>query len=159
MGRTNFRDGIRRYMRAHAYGNAADADFWREIQTASGKPVLEVEKDFTRQVGLPMLRVEMKPGDAGRSLSLRQERFVMDSSTAPAAKTFWHIPVMVNTGGAAAPHLLSTEETLLGVLGGGPAIINAGQSGYVRVLYPQEMIEALSAHCRHETGGSTGSVV
>jgi aminopeptidase N len=58
VGPAAFRDGVRRYMHAHAYGNTVDADLWREVQAVAGKPVLDVEADFTRQPGLPLLKVE-----------------------------------------------------------------------------------------------------
>jgi aminopeptidase N len=47
IGADGFRDGVRRYMRAHAYGNTADDDLWREMPAVAGKPVLDIEHDFT----------------------------------------------------------------------------------------------------------------
>jgi len=37
VGPTAFRNGVRRYMRAHAYGNAIDADLWREVLSIDRK--------------------------------------------------------------------------------------------------------------------------
>ena len=39
LGEDVFRDGIRKYMADHAYGNTTTADLWRALETASGKPV------------------------------------------------------------------------------------------------------------------------
>ena len=64
VGAEAFREGVRRYMRAHAFGNTVDSDLWREIEAAAGKPVLNIEHDFTRQVGVPLVRVEIyRAGD------------------------------------------------------------------------------------------------
>jgi aminopeptidase N len=143
-GPTAFREGIRRYMRAHAYGNTVDADLWREVQAAAGKPVLEVEADFTRQPGVPLLRVE---AELGSGVSVLQGRFAEDPATianAPAQQ--WHIPIAVSAGGASVNRLLaSAGPTSIAADGSGPVIVNAGQAGYVRVLYPQSMVAALSS--------------
>ena len=39
LGEEAFRDGIRRYMAAHAYGNTTTADLWQALESAAGKPV------------------------------------------------------------------------------------------------------------------------
>ena len=56
VGPDNFRAGVRRYMKAHAYGNTEHADFWKEVQAASGKQILGMEADFTTQAGVPLLK-------------------------------------------------------------------------------------------------------
>jgi aminopeptidase N len=38
VGATDFRDGVRAYMRKHAFGNTVDSDLWREIQAVAGNP-------------------------------------------------------------------------------------------------------------------------
>ena len=57
VGRDQFRDGVRRYMHAHAFGNTVDSDLWSLMQQAVGKPILAIERDFTRQSGVPLVRV------------------------------------------------------------------------------------------------------
>lgn len=144
-----FRDGVRRYMAAHAYGNTVDADLWREVQKASGKPVLEVEADFTRQPGVPLLRVESEAASGGENRILLSEgRFAEDPKTIVGlARQTWHIPVAVSAGGAASLELISgTAPTTVSVAGGGPVIVNAGQSSFVRTLYSEAMIRALGEH-------------
>jgi aminopeptidase N len=142
-GPTAFREGIRRYMRAHAYGNTVDADLWREVQAAAGKPILDVEADFTRQAGVPLLRVET---EGAKGVSLQEGRFAEDPATiAGAAPQQWRIPVAVSAGGTSTSRLLAgAAPTSIPAEGSGPVIVNAGQSSFVRVLYPQSMIAALS---------------
>ncbi|HVW11465.1 MAG TPA: M1 family aminopeptidase, partial [Bryobacteraceae bacterium] len=146
-----FRDGVRRYMKAHAYGNTVDADLWREVQSAAGKPVLEVEKDFTTQPGLPLLRVESEETTDGETrVTMREDRFADDRSTLanePAQK--WRIPLAISTRSKQADYLYSAASpggAETAVVGGeGPAIVNAGQLSYARVVYPQPVFEKLAA--------------
>lgn len=149
VGPIAFRDGVRRYMRAHAYGNTVDADLWREVQAVAGKPVLDVEADFTREPGVPLLKVQSEQARDGETkVVVSQGRFAEDPSTiASAPAQLWRIPVAVSAGGAPATQLLSgSAPATLAVQGSGPVIVNAGQSSYVRTLYPQAMIRALSAN-------------
>jgi aminopeptidase N len=55
LGESAFRDGIRRYMAAHAYGNATTADLWQALEVAAGKPVASVASAFTEQAGVPLI--------------------------------------------------------------------------------------------------------
>jgi aminopeptidase N len=147
VGPAAFRDGVRRYMHAHAYGNTVDADLWREVQAVAGKPVLDVEADFTKQAGLPLLKVESEQAKDGETkLLLSEGRFAEDPSTlASAPAQTWRIPVAVSSGGTSTNQLLSgSAATTLMVQSKGPVIVNAGQSSFIRTLYPRAMIEALS---------------
>jgi aminopeptidase N len=144
----SFRNGVRRYMRAHAYGNTVDADLWREIQAAAGKPVLDIEADFTRQSGVPLLRVEQGTTPrGGRTVEIREGRFAEDPATIAAApRESWRIPVAVSTGGERASYLLSgTAPLTVPVRGDGPVIVNQGQSAYARTLYPRAILDMLTA--------------
>ena len=42
LGADAFRDGIRRYMAAHAYSNTTTADLWQALEAATGKPVASI---------------------------------------------------------------------------------------------------------------------
>jgi aminopeptidase N len=145
-----FRDGVRRYMQAHAYGNTVDADLWKEVQNASGKPVLQVEADFTKQAGVPLLRAEIQQSAGGgeNKIMLSEGRFVEDPKSSPThpAET-WHIPVLLSAGAAPVTDTLDGSKPLTAAVAGrGPVIVNSGQSSFVRTLYSQAMIGAIAAN-------------
>src|SRR5437868_8712414 len=54
LGEQAFRDGIRQYMAAHAYGNTTTVDLWRALESAAGKPGMEIAQSFTGQDGAPL---------------------------------------------------------------------------------------------------------
>jgi len=143
-----FREGVRRYMHRYAYRNTVDADFWSEVQAVARKSVLQVEADFTRQTGLPLIRVETETAGGGQTkLVLSEDRFAEDPATiASAPVQRWHIPVTVSTGSVPVTYVLSGRDAVtLSVQGKGPVIVNAGQSAYVRTLYPNSIIEVLKS--------------
>jgi aminopeptidase N len=146
VGPAAFRDGIRRYMKAHAYGNTVDADLWREVQAVAGKPVLDVETDFTKQPGLPLIKVEAEQTNGGSTkIILSEGRFFEDPATAVSAPVqHWRIPVTVSAGGPPTTQLLTVSgRTTIEVQGTGPVLVNAGRTDYARTLYTQPMIEVL----------------
>jgi aminopeptidase N len=91
-----------------------------------------------------LLRVE---AERGGGVSILQGRFAEDPATiANSPAQLWHIPIAVSLGGASVSRLLEPSgPTSMGVDGSGPVIVNAGQAGYVRVLYTQSMVAALSS--------------
>ncbi|HKD55220.1 MAG TPA: M1 family metallopeptidase [Steroidobacteraceae bacterium] len=140
VGREKFRDGVRRYMRAHAYGNTSDTDLWSQVQETVGLPILDIEHDFTRQVGLPLVRASA----ATSGIALATSRFADDPQTLaglPAPR--WRLPL--NTGSVAGPFRYLLLDGTATVRGAPPLLVNAGQLGYARVLYDASTFEPLAA--------------
>jgi aminopeptidase N len=140
VGQDKFREGVRRYMRAHAFGNTVDTDLWRPIQGAVGLPIVGIEKDFTRQAGLPLVRVARAAG----GVHLAQSRFAADPSTiVKLPPQHWRLPLAVAPAGSDPRYVLL--QGAADVAGSPPLLVNAGQLGYARVLYQDRLIEGLTA--------------
>ncbi len=140
VGRDNFRDGVRGYMKAHAFGNTIDSDLWGLMQEKAGKPILDIEQDLTRQEGVPLLKV-----DAGKDgVSLTEGRFAADPDTVKSLPPqSWRLPITVATVGGESKSVLVNGPVAVGAPP--PVLVNAGQTGYARVLYPSTMIDGLAA--------------
>ena len=138
LGETGFRDGIRRYMRRYAYGNAVTDQLWSELATATNRPVIDIARDFTLQPGVPLVKAEAGRCESGRTrVTLTQGRF--EAGTPSPVRLTWRIPVTLQAVDSKA-----TASTLLGkdgapvsveVGGCGPVVVNAGQTGYFRTEY------------------------
>jgi aminopeptidase N len=140
VGRDAFRDGVRRYMHAHTFGNTVDSDLWSAMQEAAGKPILDIERDATRQEGVPLIKVVSEPA----ATTLSEGRFAADPSTiAKVAPQSWLLPVAVQNLDQARPQIkLLRQPTRFEIAA--PVLVNAGQTTYARVLYPQAAIDALA---------------
>ena len=78
LGEDAFRDGIRRYMAAHAYSNATTADLWQALERATGKPVAAIAAVLHRAGGCAAGDRRDRRATAMRSsLTLRQDRFAI----------------------------------------------------------------------------------
>lgn len=138
IGQDAFKAGVQRYMKTHAYGNTVDADLWSIMQQVAGKPILKIEHDFTAQPGLPLIRV----GEATSGLHLAEDRFYLAGPLAQSVEQRWDIPLTVApVGGDDMSLLLDGARNIAGET---DSLINAGQTAYARVLYPQPMVEALA---------------
>ena len=102
LGETAFRDGIRAYMAAHAYGNTTTADLWQALESVAHKPVTGIAASFTEQDGVPLITAETSCSGDDQRLTLRQDRFVIAPPRAGVAALpprNWQVPVAVGSLG------------------------------------------------------------
>ena len=140
VGRDKFREGVRHYMRAHAFGNTVDTDLWHLVEETVGKPIVAIERDFTRQEGLPLVRAER----AAQGLRLAQSRFADDpASIARLPPQHWRVPLAVAAVGAEPHYQLLQGSAIVDQMP--PQLVNAGQMAYARTLYSGELLTGLTA--------------
>jgi len=147
VGENAWRNGVRSYMKAHAYGNTVSDDLWKQIEKAAGKPVTSIAHDFTLQPGVPLIRVgEPVCRNGSTIVPLVQGEFSRDQ---PDRKPLaWRVPVIAQVAGNArqATTLVSGGKGTVTLPGCGAVIVNAGQSGYYRTLYaPKEFAQLAQA--------------
>lgn len=81
LGEETFLEGVRQYLKKHAYGNTQTGDLWAALSAASGKPVEEVMTIWTKNVGYPVVTVTENPNES--SIHLKQNRFLRTGDTKP----------------------------------------------------------------------------
>lgn len=150
LGEETFREGVRRYIRNHADGNATGDDFLAALGEVGGPDVTGAFASFLDQSGVPLVRVELSATADGKpGLSLSQRRYLPRGSTAPSAQR-WTIPVCVEYGngkstgrrctlmtGPTARIELETDRVP------GWVLPNSGMVGYYRVDYPGDLFDRL----------------
>ena len=143
LGPDTFRDGMRAYMKAHAYGNTTSADLWASLSEASHKDVAPVARSFTEQPGIPLVGVARRCDGGDSTLTLTQSRFTIhDPHPKPLA---WQIPVTVGGPGVASQTvLLGSSPATLRFAGCGAALkADLGEAGYYRTRYDAAGLSAL----------------
>ena len=143
-----FRDGVRRYLETHAYGNTVTADLWHALEEASGVPVRAVADSWILQGGHPLVVTD--------GATLRQEPFSYlpePPSGESAIGRTWLVPVMARVPGAGgdAERLLLEQDpvALPQTLLRGELLVNAGGTAVYRVAYPPGYLSDLASH-RHD---------
>ena len=146
VGADAWRNGVRLYMRTHAYGNTSSNDLWNAIEKASGKKVREIAHDFTLQPGVPLITVNSAVcrGSSTR-VELVQGEFSRDQPNKTALR--WRVPVTLQSQGTTRTvhTVVSGGKASVDVPGCAPVLVNAGQSGYYRTLYAPRQFAALAA--------------
>ena len=146
LGEGAFRDGIRRYMAAHAYGNATTADLWQALEAAAGKPVGQIASTFTEQAGVPLVIAQAVCSGDEQRIMLRQEQFRRAASPDNGANSGakdgrprrWQVPVTAGPPRAIRPSatvLLDGQGEIAAGRCGEPIKLNLGDIGYYRVEY------------------------
>jgi puromycin-sensitive aminopeptidase len=150
LGEESFRAGIRGYMAEHQYGNTETTDLWDAIEAATGEPVRQIMDSWIFQGGHPVVSVSLS--DDGRTVRFSQEaqRYQSGSGEVVPSDQRWSVPVLFRSGGAAGPaeHRVLLEDDTLEVTLDDPAewvVVNAGGSGFYRVRYTPELLQALAA--------------
>lgn len=132
LGEDTFRDGVRAYIRAHAYSNSTAADLWNGLNSAAHRNVGAIASAFVEQPGVPLVAAEASCANGRRTLTLSQQRFLVEPGR--TAAQLWTIPVGITAGGKTTYTLLSGPA---GTADGGPCdqpvAVNAGALGYFRV--------------------------
>ncbi|MGV3554142.1 MAG: M1 family metallopeptidase [Croceibacterium sp.] len=145
-GEDIWRDGIRRYMKRHAYDNTVTSDLWRAVEEAGAKGLQDVAEGFTLQAGVPLVRASATCRNGSTVLALTQGQFSRDQQDKFAADPArWKVPMTVRAADGSLHPLLLDGRAEVGLPGCGPVIVNGGQKGYFRTLYTPQMMQPLAA--------------
>lgn len=144
-GEDVWRTGIRSYMKTHAYGNTLTDDLWRAVEGAGAKGLVTIAHDFTSQPGIPLVTVESAQCKGGMTtLSLKQGEFSRDAKDKTPLR--WHVPIIAQTIGGETQRMILNGSGTISLPGCGAYVVNAGQAGYYRTLYPADNVTALTGN-------------
>ncbi|MFI5338386.1 MAG: M1 family metallopeptidase, partial [Candidatus Methylomirabilales bacterium] len=146
LGASAFRDGVRRYLSAHQFGNAETSDLWRALGEASGERIPEIMDGWIFRPGYPLVTVTTD--ESGNALRLSQRRFTYLGKESEASE-LWRVPinfrVRLNGELQSMRLLLSSAEQRL-ELPGRPdwVVVNEGGHGFYRVGYAPQLLGRLT---------------
>lgn len=143
IGPTVFRDGVRQYLRTHAYGNADTKDLWTALGAVARQPVPELMDGWIFQPGFPLVTVERQ----GEKLTLSQQRFTYLQQESDADQ-HWQIPIQIRLfRGDHTEHrrvVLTQRETTIDLPADVTAlIVNEGGPGFYRVCYRAPLLQQI----------------
>jgi aminopeptidase N len=143
VGADAWRDGVRLYMKAHAYSNTRSEDLWRAVEASAGKSVTTIAHEFTLQPGVPMITLDDVICDKGQTtIKLSQSEFTKDRPDKKPLR--WQVPVSAKTlDGAPTRALIEGGAGSMQLPGCGAVLLNAGQSGYYRSRYSTKALAAI----------------
>ena len=143
LGEDTFMEGIRRYLKKHAYGNTETGDLWAALADASGKPVDEVMTVWTKNVGYPVVTVT--ENEDSKSIHVKQNRFLRTADVKPEEdKILYPVILGLRTKSGVDDALtLSERESDIKIPDDDFFKLNADQSGIYRTSYTPERLRKL----------------
>jgi puromycin-sensitive aminopeptidase len=159
LGANPFREGIRHYIRSHAYDNTETTDLWDAIESVTDEPVRAIMDSWIFQGGYPLVTVDLV--NDGEVLRFGQERFHYAGDLGegdPAAiraldAQTWQVPLIFSQS---ANDIVTFEKLLLDGDGLEVAMVgavdwllaNTEASGFYRVAYAPGLRAALVARAQ-----------
>ncbi|PGH27998.1 hypothetical protein AJ80_00253 [Polytolypa hystricis UAMH7299] len=143
MGEDQFIQGIRNYLKKHAYGNTETGDLWAALKDASGKPIDTVMDIWTKNVGFPVISVAENP--SSKSITLKQNRFLRTGDVKPEEdKTLFPVVLGLKTrDGVDGTVMLTGREQEYKLPDLDFFKLNADHSGIFRTSYSPERLTKL----------------
>ncbi|HZD17116.1 MAG TPA: M1 family metallopeptidase, partial [Actinomycetota bacterium] len=137
LGAQRFRDGIRKYLADHRFGNTETHDLWDAIEDATGEPVRRIMDGWIWQGGYPIVVAELEDGN----VRLSQQRFLLSGERAPGS---WDVPLLVRRGDGREAVLVEAVGATVTVEPGQALIVNAGAHAFARVRYEEPLLSRVS---------------
>lgn len=148
LGEDVFLQGVRNYIKKHAYGNTETGDLWTALADASGKPVQSVMDVWTKNVGFPVISVSENP--ASSSINVKQNRFLRTGDVKPEEdKVLYPCMLGLRTkDGVDEDTMLSEREKEFKVPDLDFYKLNADHSAIYRTSYSPERLSKLGKAAR-----------
>jgi len=134
IGTHEFKQGLRHYLKTHAYDCAASQDLWRSFEAVSRQPVSALMQSWVEQPGYPKITIQRQNG----RLKLKQQRFTYLPN---ASAQQWLIPITIsmfsNSGEIRKLSLLMDAPEKVVEINDDVAAykLNDRQTGFYRVQY------------------------
>ncbi len=152
IGKDAFQKGIRAYLKKHAYKNTQTHDLWDALeescrQSGSNVPVREIMDAWVFTPGHPV--IEVKEGEQAGFITLSQKPFKFIQQEQD--QTTWPIPVTMRIGKQGSQEekkfvLSGPEQNVYAGEGYDYIVVNAGGSGFYRVVYASSLNARLFAN-------------
>lgn len=131
LGPDVLRDGLRKHVKLHAFGNATAADLFGALSEVSKKPVAAVAAPYLDAPGIPLVRYS-EAGPSGsrceKQATLSVTPWSVANDASRANSTGWLVPICDGAGGHCV--MASSNDPCDG--SGGPPPYRHGGRGYFR---------------------------
>ncbi len=138
VGESVFRGGLKKYLKKHAYSNAAKEDLWRAIDefgSSHGKHTIlaDVASEWIERPGHPTIFAEQHKN----GIIVSQKRLTVSKTLNEKP---WPIPIRYSSGNGSSQLLMFDKKKTR--LNGKPnAKLNYGQSGFYKVEYSDKLMD------------------
>jgi len=130
LGHEQFKKGIQKYLKDHAYKNTLTIDLWKSISQATGVDVKAIMDKWLKQPGYPIVKADLK--DEEVTLTQSRFKYLVDESD----HSLWPIPLKRHTNDK-----FIFEDKNLNYHYREGTILNRSLSGFYRTIYNEEFMD------------------
>ncbi|XP_014218459.1 puromycin-sensitive aminopeptidase-like [Copidosoma floridanum] len=151
IGDEDFKEGMKLYLKKHAYSNVQTADLWKSLEESSNKPIGSIMSTWTKMPGYPLVSVTEKnfKNSKNRILTISQKRFYFGSPN-NTANTIWLIPISISSAENPEKVLkivildeITKDVEIEGISKQSWIKVNTGTVGFYRTMYSTDLFEKL----------------
>jgi aminopeptidase N len=136
LGADDFRDGLRIYLKRHAYGNTDSTDLWAAWEEASKKPVKDFMEAWVTNPGYPIVHADFD------KCTLEQERFYLNPEAKKEAAV-WPIPLLPSHNMEPST-LQKAKQPIKGAGLTDELVLNHNRTSFFRAVYDSEHVSELA---------------
>lgn len=145
LGTEKFIEGVRLYLKKHAYRNTKTSDLWDALSHVSGEDVGSLMEIWTKYIGYPMVHVAEEAG----KITVTQHRFLQDGTCDPADdKILYPLYLKVRTKKGIDDSITLHEREKALDVDQGFFKLNADHTGFYRVCYTPKRLSILGQNAR-----------
>ncbi|KAG0231570.1 Aminopeptidase 2 mitochondrial [Actinomortierella wolfii] len=146
LGLEKFLEGVRIYIKRHAYKNASTEDLWAALSEASGVDVAAFMDSWIKKVGYPVVHVD--ENEDATVLTFTQTRYLSSGDlTATEDTTRWNVPLGIEptvTKDKETAPVLSSDTLQVTRENGGLYKVNSNYTGFFRTAYTSSALKRIS---------------
>ncbi|KAE8452625.1 hypothetical protein EG329_013884 [Mollisiaceae sp. DMI_Dod_QoI] len=145
LGTEKFIEGVRFYLKKHAYGNAKTIDLWNALSHVTGEDVGSQMDTWVKHIGYPFVTVAEEDG----AITVTQHRFLQDGTCSPEDDTvLYPLSLKIRTKEGIDDSATLYERTKTIKVSSEFFKLNADHTGFYRVLYTPQRLETLGKNAR-----------
>ncbi|KAM3082246.1 Aminopeptidase 2 mitochondrial [Clarireedia jacksonii] len=138
-----FIDGVKGYLKKHAFANATTDDLWISLAASSGKDVSKIMQNWTRCAGYPVLLVS-EDNDTS-TITLEQQQYLQAIKMEPKEdENIYHVPLNLKTGGEVDNSAVLASHKQKYPVDLEFYKLNTEQIGLYRVSYPLHRLQVFA---------------
>lgn len=143
LGASDFRNGLRHYLKKHAYKNTDTVDLWQALEDISKKPVRKFMHAWTTQSGFPVVSIKTE----GTQSTISQTRFFINPEHSKTTEHTW--PISLQAANKDLPAVFNNSDTTFKYASPEKIKLNQNQTGFFRVNYDQEQLSYMGKQVAH----------
>ena len=135
IGDEHFRDGLRVYLKRHAYKNTVSTDLWQAWEEVSGMPITDFMHDWTTKSGYPIVTLDTV------NKRVSQERFYLNPGSDAQSET-WPVPLLANE--SLGVETLTKQAHVFENSVSDICMLNPSRAAFYRVAYDSQHVACLA---------------